>query len=320
MKIWGKHRYSVVFIVICLWIVGTAPQLFGASANGVPIPDAKHTLVIGKVSTNPKKHYKYLKPMVDYMVRHLRDLGITRGRVLMAKDNEEMIRYLQSGQVDWVTETPFSALIYAQKTGAEILLRKWKKGVPEYHTVFITHQDSSIHSLADLTGKALAFEDPGSTSGYFVPKGVLLQEGFVLYPLLTPREKPPADKVGYAFAHAEINMATWVYRRLVDAAAYSNLDWERDSRTPKEFKKSLRIFHRTRPFPRAVEVARQGLDPRLKARLKAMLLNAHNTPEGKAVLKAYQETTKFDEFTSATRHDLQEVSRILHALEAATKP
>lgn len=320
MKIWGKHHCSVVFIVICLWIVGTAPHLFGASANGTPIPATKRTLVIGKVSTNPKKHYKYLKPMVDYVVRHLHDLGITQGGVLMAKDNEEMIRYLQSGRVDWVTETPFSALIFAQKTGAKIFLRKWKKGVPQYHTVFITRTDSSIRSLADLKGKALAFQDPGSTSGYFVPKAVLLREGLALYPLLTPREKPPADKVGYAFAREEINMATWVYRRLVDAAAYSNLDWEADDHTPKEFRKSLRIFHQTQPFPRAVELARQGLDPRIRARIKAVLLNAHTTPEGKAALKAYQKTTKFDVFTGEAQRGLEEVARILNTLEADAKP
>lgn len=314
-----RNRFVVILAVCCigLWLASAEARTEGDQETATHArPLAKQqTLVIGKVSSNPKKHYKYLKPMVDYMVQHLRHLGITEGRVLMAKDNQEMMRYLQEGKVDWVTETVFSALLFVDQGEAEILLRKWKKGVPDYHTVFVTRKDSGIHALADLKGRTIAFEDPGSTTAYFVPKSELIQQGLQLVPLSSPRDVPPTDKVGYVFAREEINMATWVYRGLVDAAAYNNLDWNKEDHTPPKFKKDMRIFHHTQPFPRAVELVRKRLDPRIKARLKAVLLNAHNDPEAKTVLKSYQKTTKFDTFTGEAQQGLQEAQRILQSLE-----
>jgi phosphonate transport system substrate-binding protein len=105
-------------------------------------------LVIGKVTQNPKKQYKKLKPMVDYVVKQMKDLGISQTKVLMTKDNRQMVSYLKQGKVDWVTETAFSGVLFQEKAKAEILLRKWKKGVPEYHTVIFTRKDSGINKLA----------------------------------------------------------------------------------------------------------------------------------------------------------------------------
>lgn len=92
-------------------------------------------LVISKISTNPKKHFAYLKPIADYVVSHMKDLGIMEARVVLAKDTKQMIEYIISGKVDWITETPFAASIFHEQAGARMLLRRWKKGVPEYHTV-----------------------------------------------------------------------------------------------------------------------------------------------------------------------------------------
>ncbi len=150
------HLCKAVVFTLCLAQV-TQADLRGTEDVGV----RQSTLVIGRVSNNPKKHFKRLKPMVDYVVSHLKDLGITRGSVLMAKNNRQLIQYLKEGKLDWVTETVFSALIFSEETGAEIIARRWRKGVPEYFSVFFTRKDSGIASLGDLKGKTIVFEDPG---------------------------------------------------------------------------------------------------------------------------------------------------------------
>ena len=73
------------------------------------------TLVIGKVTVDPKKQHGVLKPMADYVVRHMENLGIKRSLVLFAKDNAMMISYLRQGKIDWITETPFSASVFVDK-------------------------------------------------------------------------------------------------------------------------------------------------------------------------------------------------------------
>lgn len=291
-------------VLAVLLLVAAAPA---GAADGV--------LIIGKVSDDPRKHYTRLKPMVDYVVEHIGDLGITRGEVLMAKDNAQMIRYLKEGRVDWVTETVFSSVAFADKAGAEILLRKWKKGVPEYHSVFITRKDSGIEKLEDLKGRLIAFEDPGSTTAYFLPKAVMLDQGLELVELASPRQTPPAGKVGYAFAGEEVNIAAWVHKGLAAAGAYNNLDWDKADHTPRGFRNDLKIFHATRSMPRALESVRGDLDPAVRQRLIEVLTTAHQTAAGRKALYAYQRTRQIDFLDGDVRAQIDEVRRIMRRLE-----
>ncbi len=280
------------------------------------VQPVKQTLVIGKVSSNPKKHYRYLKPMADYVVKRMEDLGVREAAVLMARDNRQMVKYLKQGKVDWVTETVFSAVIFQEKAGAEPLLRKWKKGVPDYYSIFIARKDSGINALSDLKGKTIAFEDPGSTTAFFLPAIALIKDGLRLVELNSPRESSPTDAVGYVFAKQEINIATWVHKGLVDAGAYSNLDFNKEDHTPKAFRKDFNIFYRTDPFPRAIELVNKNMDPRIKARLKQLLLNADKDPRARSALRAYQKTTKFDELDENTLARLEEARQILKVVQS----
>ena len=69
------------------------------------------TLVIGRVSAEPEKTYRQLKPILDYVVSKLHDVGITDGSVVVAKDQSEMISYLKQGKVDWLQKGVFDALV-----------------------------------------------------------------------------------------------------------------------------------------------------------------------------------------------------------------
>ncbi|MBF0369343.1 MAG: phosphate/phosphite/phosphonate ABC transporter substrate-binding protein [Magnetococcales bacterium] len=276
------------------------------------------TLVIGRVTNRPKKHIEGLRGMVNYVVPHLARAGIRQGRVVFARDNAQMQRYLAEGRVDWVSESAFSALEFRERSGAQLLLRRWKGGVAEYHTVFITRIDSPIQSLADLKGRRIAFEDAGSTSAFQVPAATLLEENLELVELNTPRESPAAHQVGYAFAGGEINVVTWVSRGLADAGAVSNLDWHDSERVPEGIKKQLRIFHRTDSFPRGVELVRGGLDPAVKAGLKELLLQAHLDPEGVKALKGYNKTSRFDDFSGGVEALMAPAYRLWPLLNKAT--
>ncbi len=258
--------------------------------------------------------------MVDYAVSKMGDLGYTDGRVLMAINNQQMIRYLRQGKVDWVTETPFSSMIFKEKAGAELLVRKWKKEVSEYHSVFFTRSDSGISTLADLKGKTISFEDSGSTSAYYIPAAILIEHGLKLVKLDSPRESPPAGSVGYVFANDEINMSTWVHKGIVDAGAYSNLDWLKEDHTPTVFRNDFRLLHHSKNFPRAIELVRKDLPVAVKKRLKDVLLNAHQDPDAVAVLRAYQHTKKFDELDKNSIQALQKAKTIMRRVDDSLAP
>jgi phosphonate transport system substrate-binding protein len=279
----------------------------------------EHTFVVGQVSNNPKKHYRELKLMADYLASKMTDLGITAGDVVLARDNQLMVEYLSQGKVDLVTDTPFSAVYFADAAGARMILRKWKEGVPDYSCVFITHKDSDISSLAQLRGKKIAFEDPSSTTSYFVPVALLTQAGLGLSLLSSPRASAPADLVGFAFANDELNITTWVHRRLVDVGAYSNRDWNEENNTPLAMRQDLRIVHESRTFPRAIELVRHDLAPHLVARLTDVLLHIHEDPAAAEALAQYHHTTRFDELTDDIRAQLEEVRRIMNTIPPALR-
>ena len=268
--------------------------------------DRKSTLVIGKVTQNPRKHHPRLKYIADYAVSQMKDLGITQADVLFAKNNQEMVDYLNQGKIDWITETLYSALMFCQEAEAEILARRWKGGVRDYHTVIFTRNDSTINSIKDLKGKKITFEDPGSTSSYFVPISELTKNGFELIELKGPRSKSPEKKVGYVYSGSDLNTTTWVYKGLTDAGAISNLNWENPEDCPHAFKKNLKIIHRSKPYPRALELIRKNITPEIKQRLKEVLLNARNDPRAKDALRAYDKTTDFDEVSQHTHNLLVE--------------
>lgn len=279
----------------------------------------KQTLVIGKVTTDPKKLYRYLKPMVEYTVKKMKNQGIIKGRVLMAGSNGIMNRYLKEGKVDWVTATPYSSVLFAENAGMEIFLKKWKKEVPDYYSIFFSRTDSKINSLEDLKGKIIAFEDAGSTSAHYEPAAILLEKGFRLVRLNSPTENVPTSAVGYLFSGSEITSSTWVYKRIVNAAALNNIDWTKNDHLRRSHRKEFTIFYQNKPLPRAFELLRKDLDPALKKRLQEILLNAHKDPEAKLVLDAYQKTLKFEKLDNEDYTALKKVKKRLKLVDELLK-
>ena len=268
---------------------------------------AAATLTIGRVSNEPAKTHHQLKPILDYVVGKLKDVGITDGAILIAKDQDEMVKYLQQGKVDWVQKGVFDALVYSREAGAEIALRSWREGVPDYYTVIFARKDSGLGSLKDLVGKKLAFQDRDSTSAFYIPAAILRKSGFELVELTSPRDKAPMNKIGYVFAGKELTITTWVHRGLTDAGAYHNQNWNKLSDNPELMKKDLKIIYQGKPMPRMIEILRKDLDPRVKAKIKTVLIHAHEDPEAVDALKAYgPETAKFDEFKGKAKEELLE--------------
>ena len=116
------------------------------------------TLVLGRISDDPKAHYEQLKPLLDYVVPRMHDVGIRRGRILMARDVSQMSSYLRRGRVHWVTETAASGMLLRRRAGAVPLLWTNRGGVSQYRTLFFVRRDSGIETLEALRSTYLATE------------------------------------------------------------------------------------------------------------------------------------------------------------------
>jgi phosphonate transport system substrate-binding protein len=264
-------------------------------AMGLPAHASEnaHVLVLGRISDDPNAHYAQLKPLLDYVVPRMRDVGITEGRILMARDAQQMASYLRRNRVDWVTETASTAVQLQQRAAARPLLLTERNGVSSYHTVFFVRRDSPIQGLQDLRGRTLALQSTASTSAYMVPMTELLDAHLAPEILLAPSDAPSPDRVGYVFARSELNIASWVHKGMVDAGAISSIDWQDRRRVPEAFRADFRIIHESAPYPRALELVRAGLEPEVEARLREVLLQAAGDPAARDALKLFFHTSRF---------------------------
>jgi len=248
-------------------------------------------LILSDISNDPANKIEAFQPMADYLATHLSDYGIRSGKVLVAPDMSTMVQYLKTGQADLFFDSPFPAFTVFEDADATPLLRRWKKGVAEYHTVIAARKDSGITEPAHLVGHIIAFDDPVSTSGFLLPKGYLTRLGYELELLPSATSAVESDRIGFVFAGGEVNVRRWVLEGKTAAAAIPSADYKE---LDDALKAQLHIIARTPNVPRHIALARPEMDEDLQARIVELLVSMDQTPEGQAVLAKFDETKKFD--------------------------
>lgn len=272
-------------VVACLL---AAAALLPATAAADP-----HVLVLGCVSNDPKGDYEELKPLLDYIVPRMADVGIREGRVLMARDMQQMGSYLRRGRVDWVTGSVATGLQLQARAAAAPMLMSERNGMEHDRTVFFVRRDSALASLQDLRGHSIALKDPASTSAYFVPAMQLLEDGMSLQRLLSPMDRPDGRSVGFVLGGSDLNVVTWVARGLVDAGAIGQAQLDDPSTSPASPRSGFRIIGSSAAYPLALEVTRSDLDPRVRSRLRELLIKAAADPDARDAMLQFSATSRF---------------------------
>jgi phosphonate transport system substrate-binding protein len=270
--------------------------LLGVAASMLLPPAAAadpHVLVLGCVSDDPKTDYDELKPLLDYIVPRMADVGIREGRVLMARDMQQMRSYLRRGRVDWVTGSVTTGLQLQARAGAMPLLLTERNGLSHDRTVFFVRRDSNIGSLRDLRGHSIAFKDAASPDAYFVPAMELLQQDASLQRLLSPMDHPDGKSIGFVLGGSQLNVVTWVSHGLVDAGAMGQAPFNDPATTPASLRAAFRVVGTSDPYPLALEVSRSDLDPRVRTKLRELLLAAADDPDAREALLQFSTTTRF---------------------------
>jgi phosphonate transport system substrate-binding protein len=265
---------------------------FHAVAQTRDTVEAK-TITLGIVSpTNQKQIEERFRDFVRYVARNLSSSPPVEGRVVVAPTQSALAKLMTERRVDFYLESPYPTYLINNVYGAgKLLLRRWKGGMAEYYSLIFTSKNGEIKRLEDLRGKVIAFEDPGSTSGHFLPKFFLSKKGFKLSQKTQIEAKVPAEEVGYIFTYSQKKLVDLVLTKSVAAGAFSNDDYA----TLNESKKSeVTILAETDRLPRHLVSVRKDLAPVLVNRLEKVLLSMDKDPEGQRILQRTDGTTKFD--------------------------
>ncbi len=288
----------------------------GTAETHAQIPPGGQTfLTIGRASHSAERTYKRLWPIAEYLASRLGDIGIRKGQVLLAADNrtDTLVDLVKQGKIDLVITTPFPTAVYNRRAGVTPVMMAMRRGSLYYRTYFFVRKDSNIKSVGDLIGRVVAFEDPGSTSAYFLPLAEMKIMGHDLTELKLTDDHVPDDRIGFVFAGSEINISTWTFFGKVSGGVLSSNDWEDMAKLPRRYRQNFRIIHKTREIPRMLVSARSDLNSRLLQRIRQELQCMHLTPDGKSALKSY----KLEQFVPLSESPERILSPVFELLRAS---
>lgn len=286
-----RRHWSVLIGIAALCLLSVSRYGTAAEPKG-KIVGAK-TLNLGIVSeVNRSAIAAHFADFANYVARKLLAAPAMQSKVVVAATPFELAKLLEQRKVDFYLESPYPTYVINYVHGAgKLLLRRWKGGVAEYHSVIFTRRDGGIRRLEDLRGNTIGFEDPSSTSGYLLPRFFLARSGFKL--IEKARFDPHASKseVRYVFAYSRDTLLDWVLTKQVDAGAFSSED---HAGLDNEKKSAITVLAQTERLPRHLVSVRADLAPQLAEQMEKVLLTMDGDEQGRRILNQTDHTTKFD--------------------------
>ena len=284
-----RQRVCIVFTLAAFFLAMT---LAGDAAEKAPQPLNVKSLTMGLVFQNLNEPVpEPLREFVGYVARKLSSTPVIAGTVMVAPSALQLVKLLEEKRVDFYMESPHATYLINRLGSATLLLRRWKGGMGEYRSIIFASKENGLARVEELRGKMIAFEDAGSTSGYFMPKLLLLNKRLMLTEKPGLDAKVSAKEIGYIFAGSDKNILNFVLAKKVAAGAFSNDDY---AGAGEKEKAAIAVLAETTSMPRHLVSIRKDLPQPVAKRLKEILLAMHEDAEGRAILQRADNTTRFD--------------------------
>ncbi len=307
---WVAIGPCLTALVLATLVACTSPkasQEIGLEEQATPAGEGR-LLTIGDIDPDTPAHrIRRIKPLADALANQLGESGIGGGRVVIARDIDEMAKMLMDGTVDLYIDSTFPSISVRSIAASEIILAGSIKGFFEYSGIFVTARNE-VTSLEDLRGQVVAFEEQHSTSGYLLPYAALLAKGLTPEKIERPEAVVDPDHVGYYFSGDEENSLVLALDGTVAAAAVSTSDWDE---LPAAHRDQMRIVARTSSVPRQLVSLRPGIEGPLRTRLKEVLMDLPSGP-----LEDHPEAWvwSFKEMSEGTRESLARVEGLANSI------
>ncbi|MEW6004857.1 MAG: phosphate/phosphite/phosphonate ABC transporter substrate-binding protein [Stygiobacter sp.] len=230
---------------------------------------------------SPLETFNLYKDVMDYISKHL---GV-RIEFKQRKTYREVNDLLADNKLDFAFICTGAYLEARNEIPIEILVVPVVNGKSYYQAYVIVSEESKISDINDLKSKSFAFTDPLSNTGYSYIVNILKDKK------TTPEKY--FSKTIFTYAHDYSIQA--VKRKIVDGATVDGLVFEYLKHYEPEKVDGVKIIHKSREFGIPPFVVQKNMDKNLKQKLKNVMLNMHNDPEGKKLLNKIM----IDKFTLA---------------------
>ena len=257
------------------WLFGLA-VLVACSSGGVGVADTLRVSAIP--DEDPQELLRKYKPFADYIAE---EVGVPV-KFVPVVDYAATVEGLAADRLDIVWYGGFTSVQATQRAKGATRLAMREEDA-SFKSVFVTHTDSGIETLADLKGKTFAFGSVSSTSGHLMPRHFLRAAGI----------DPERDFEKFGFSGAHDATAAWVAAGRVDAGALNFLVWRKLVDQKKVDTGKIQVFWTTPPYVDYVWVARGGVSREIREKFKQALLKLdYSNPRHKKIMDL-QRTRKF---------------------------
>ncbi len=176
----------------------------------------------------------------------------------------------------------FGSFVYSlanAKLGVEVIARPEDlKGISTYHGLIFVRKDSGIRTAKDMRGKKFAFVDKATTAGYLLPLDYFHRNGITDY----------KTYFGETYFTGSHDGAVYdVLYGKADIGAAKNTIYERLTEADPLMERELSILAKSPDVPENAVGLRKEIDVSVRDKLKEVLLNMQNDPEGINVLKRF---------------------------------
>jgi len=253
-----------------------------------------NTLVIGKVSPEQSnKEYQNLKQRVEVLAKEMKEEGIEKTDVFLAKTIKQMIAAIKAGKVNWVSDDLLTTLILSNATRAEVILGE-KGNAERYSSVFFVNKKSNISSIENIEKKIVIFESTKTGSGYFIPFYELTKHAY------TPKQYAKTDtsisagkqRIFYRFEKNKENLVKAVKENMLNIGVMSYQDYQR---LGDNVRGGLKVIHETVNYPSTLELITPDQDLTIKNKLQK-LLRLSDTAKTKKVKSELANERRFEQF------------------------
>lgn len=182
---------------------------------------------------------------------------------------------LRFGRIDIAYLGPVTYILQSQRAHLEPFARPSHAQVgPTFQAVLIVPADSPARSVQDLRGQDVAFGDPASTSGTWVPRWMLADAG-----LVSGRDY----RLRVLGAHDAVALA--VASKKVAAGGLSRPIYERLLKEGKLDAAKVRVLADSPAIPEYMWTFREGLAPELKEKIRQAFVSTSD-PAALGVFRA----------------------------------
>jgi phosphonate transport system substrate-binding protein len=190
-----------------------------------------------------------------------------------------IINNFVSEEMDGAFFGSFTYALAHSRLGLEVIARpESAEGVSTYHGLMFARKDSGIRTIKDMKGKRLALVDKATTAGYLLPLAYFQKNGIENY-------KNYLRESYFAGTHEDVIYD--VLNRKADIGAAKNTVFYRLAQKDKRILNELIIFAKSPEVPENGLAMRKDLDISIKTKLKDILLDMHNDPAGRNILKDF---------------------------------